>query len=230
MSFFNQTEPLLRCKQTALDIQDLRGLLRIHWRIGPVTLLSTAYTRIDQVFVLWSLITATIFTTAQFLPIGWDVQAIVWSCLTVIGAIAMEVLTRFWVKVERLRWVVYFWIGLMLLGVALTDLGVFCGWAMILTHLCPLWLGLMAIGYLGTGLGMQSRTFLVSGLLHLLALLLIPYASGWQFLMTGCLMSSSLLMLAEMQWDMRPPLESKELTLQEREFNRRQHQLRHSVT
>lgn len=230
MTFFNSTEPLLRCKQTALDIQDLRGLLRIHWQVGRKTLISTAYTRIDQVFVLWGVITGIIFTTAQFLPIGWDVQAIAWSVLTLVGTIGMEVLTRFWVKVERLRWIVHLWIGLMLAGLLLTDLSIFFGWGAILTRLCPLWLVLTAVGFMGTGLGMRSRTFFLTGLLHLLSLGLLPHLVGWQYLGTGILMAGSSLLLAELQWDMRPPIESSKLTQEEKEFNRRQHQMRQLTT
>jgi hypothetical protein len=53
MSFFNASEPLIRRKQEALDLQDLQGLLRLRWRVGPVNLFSLLYTRIDQVFVVW---------------------------------------------------------------------------------------------------------------------------------------------------------------------------------
>ena len=54
----------------------------------------------------------------------------------------------------------------MLGGVPLTDLGIFLGWGQILIHLCDLWLGLSAIGYLCTGLGMRSRTLIISSIIH----------------------------------------------------------------
>src|SRR5919202_892023 len=107
MSFFNPSEPILRSKQEALDFQDRQGLLRIDIKIGQKTLISAFYTRIDQVFVLWGVISAAIFITAQFLPISWVIQAALWSVLTLMGTVTMVTLTHFWVKVERLRWVLY---------------------------------------------------------------------------------------------------------------------------
>jgi hypothetical protein len=49
---------------------------------------------------------------------------------------------------------------------------------------------------------------------------------GWQFLATGLVMAGSLLFLSEVQWDMRPPIEFNLLTLEQRQFNQEQHQLR----
>ncbi|MEQ9481127.1 hypothetical protein [Coleofasciculus sp. F4-SAH-05] len=54
----------------------------------------------------------------------------------------MVVLTNFWVKVERLNWLLYFWGVLMIGGVILTDLSIFLGWGNVLIRLCPLGLGL----------------------------------------------------------------------------------------
>jgi hypothetical protein len=223
---FNLSEPLLRVKQKQLDIQDLCGLLRIHWRIRQRTLLCSVYTRIDQVFILWGLITAAIFITAQFCPISWQFQAIFWSILTLIGTVGMVYLTNFWVTVEQMRWVAYLWTGLMLLGLGITNLGIFWSIPLILMNLCPLWLGLSALGYIIMALGMHSRTFMFIGILHLLGMGLLPYVMGWQFLTTGLIMTSCLLLLAELQWDMRPPIQSDFLTAEELNFNRRQHQLR----
>ena len=124
MSFFNPTEPIIRSKQEALDFQDRQGLLRLHLKIADKTLISAFYTRIDQVFVLWTLVCLTIFVTAQFAPISWVIQAGFWSALTFIGTAGMIVLTHFWVKVERLRWILYSWVILMVTGVALTDLSI----------------------------------------------------------------------------------------------------------
>lgn len=228
MSWFNVSEPLLRFKQKELDVQDLCGLLRIQWRVGQMTLWAAAYTRIDQVFILWGLVTAAIFTIAQFCPISWQLQAIAWSVLTVIATVGMAYLAHFWVRVERLCWVVYWWAGLMLTGLLITNLGIFGGVAPILIHLCPLWLGLTAVGYAGMGVGMRSRTFLACGLLHLVGMRLLPYVVGWQFLATGIIMAGSLLLLAELQWDMRPPITAAVLSSEELAFNHQQHLLRQS--
>jgi hypothetical protein len=226
MTFFNSTEPIIRSKQEALDFQDRKGLLRIHIELGDKTLVSALYTRIDQVFIIWGLISAIIFITAQFLPLSWMIQAGFWTVLTLIGTIAMVCLTNFWVKVERLQWILYFWVSLMLGGVIVTDLSIFLGWGQILMRLCPLWLGLSAIGYLGTGLGMRSRAFILAGLLHLLGITILPYVGSLQFLATGIVMAVSLLLFAEVQWDMRPPIKYSLLTPDQRQFNQKQYQLR----
>lgn len=226
MAFVNTTAPLLRGKQEALDFQDRQGLLHIICKIGGKTLFSGFYTRIDQVFLLWGLITATIFITAQFLPFSWSVQAIFWSALTLVGTVGMVALTHFWVRVERLVWVLYQWAILMLGGVIITDLSIFLGWGEVLIRLCPLWLGLSALGYLGTGLGMRSRTFILAAFAHLLGIGILPYVGNWQFLTTGIVMGCSLLLLAEMQWDMRDPIEYDLLTPEQKQFNQEQHHLR----
>ncbi len=226
MSFFNRTEPIIRRKQEALDFQDRQGLLSIDIKIGGKTLISAFYTRIDQVFVLWGLICAAIFVTAQFAPISWVIQAVVWSMLTVIGTVIMVALTHFWVTVERLKWVLYFWVILMLGGVALTDVSIIFSWGQILMRLCPIWLGLIALGYFGTGIGMRSRAFTLAGIVHLLGIVVLPYVGGWQFLTTGIIMAASLFMFAEVQWDMRPPIEYNLLTSEQRCFNNEQYRLR----
>lgn len=226
MSSFNLTEPLISRKPTHLDFQDRQGLWRIHWQVGDATLLSRFYTRIDQVFILWGAIAAMIFMTAQFAPVSWATQAIFWSVLTVIGVIGMTALAWFWVSVERLRWVVYCWAGLMLAGMLLTDLSIFLSWWRVLIYLCPLWLGLSAAGYLITGIGMRSRALALAGGMHLAGMAILPHVTGWQFLATGLIMASSLLFLAEMQWDMRPPINFSVLSEEQKQFNREQHRLR----
>jgi hypothetical protein len=226
MTFSNPSEPIIRSKQEELDFQDRKGLLRIRLEIGDKTLISAFYTRIDQVFIVWGCIAAVIFTTAQFVPISWVIQAGFWSVLTVFGTVVMVVLTHFWVKVERLRWILYFWVILMLTGVVLTDLSIFLGWGNILLNLCPMWLGLSSFGYFCTGIGMRSRAFILAGLIHLLGIAVLPCVGGWQFLWTGLVMALSLLMFAGVQWDMRPPIEYKMLTLEQRRFNKAQYQLR----
>ncbi|MEM7592542.1 MAG: hypothetical protein AAF383_13635 [Cyanobacteria bacterium P01_A01_bin.83] len=227
MLLFNSAEPIIRRKQHALDFQDRQGLLKLKLEISNRTLLNSIYTRIDQVFVVWGLITAVIFFTAQFAPIDWITQAVFWSVLTILGTLAMFVLTYFWVKVERLRWVLYSWIVLMLGGIAITDLGLFWGSGTILMHLSHLWLGLSAIGYFCTGVGLRSRAFMMAGLFHLLGIAILPFCIGWQFLATGLVMSANLLMFAETQWDMRPPIKNYGLLTEEQKaFNQEQYLIR----
>ena len=227
MSFFNQHQPILRRKQQALDVQDRQGLLQLKLSLNNKNLFLTTYTRIDQVFVVWGLISALIFITAQFTPISWTIQALFWSVLTIAGTISMFTMTHFWVKVEKLRWVLYTWSLLMLGGVTLTDLSIFLGWGQVLMHLCDLWLGLSAMGYLATGLGLRSRALLVAGTVHLLGILALPYFLGWQFLLTGLVMTANLLVFAEIQWDMRPPIQNYNLlTEEQKQFNQEQYKLR----
>ena len=209
------------------DVQDRRGLLQLKLQISDKTLLNSIYTRIDQVFVLWGTISAVIFFTAQFAPIDWTTQAIFWSILTGIGVVGMTVLTYFWVRVERLRWVLYAWIILMLGGTALTDLSLLLGWGQVLMRLCHLWLGLSAIGYFCTAWGLRSRAFFLAGMFHLVGILILPFCMGWQFLATGLVMTANLLVFAETQWDMRSPIDNYNLlTEEQKEFNRQQYLIR----
>lgn len=227
MLLFNSAEPIIRRKQHALDFQDRQGLLTLKLQIRHKTLFNSIYTKIDRVFVFWGLITAIIFFTAQFAPIDWVTQAVFWSVLTVIGTIGMIVLSHFWVRVERLHWVLYSWTVLMLCGVAITDLGIYYGSGTILMHLCHLWLGLSAIGYFCTGFGLRSRAFMISGLFHIFGILILPFCTGWQFMATGLVMTANLWMFAETQWDMRPPIDNYAvLTEAEKEFNRQQYLIR----
>ncbi|MEM7555361.1 MAG: hypothetical protein AAF378_14910 [Cyanobacteria bacterium P01_A01_bin.84] len=223
MSFLTLSQPLLRDKQENLDYQDLQGIWRIDGKIGNIRLLSGFYTRIDQVFIVWGLICAAIFIIAQYLPVSWVTQALLWTTLTVIGTAIMTVLTWFWVSVERLRWLIYAWVILILGGVILTDAGIFLGWGQVLIRLCPLWLGLSAIGYLVTAWAVKSRTFVITAAIHLLGIVLLPYFGGKQFLITGLFMGLSLLLLAEFQWEMRPPINYDVLTAEQKEFNKLQH-------
>ena len=227
MTFFNLSEPIFRPKQHALDFQDRQGLLQLKIAIKDNTLFSAIYTRIDQVFVIWGLVAAIIFFTAQFAPIDWITQAVFWSVLTVLATASMAVLTYFWVRVESLRWILYSWILLMLGGVVITDLGIFLGLGKVLMHLCDLWLILCAVGYGVTGIGLRSRAFFASAGFHLLGIAILPYCVGWQFLVTGLIMAINLLLFAETQWDMRPPIENYSvLTEEEKEFNRLQYLIR----
>jgi hypothetical protein len=169
--------------------------------VGSITLVSTFYTPLDQVCLIWGAISIGIFATAQFSPISWSSQAVWWSILALMGTLGMVVLTPPWLRKDGLGWVVDSWSFLMLLGVALTDLSIFLGWGEVLMRLCPLWLGLVALGYLGTGLGMRSRTLIITGLVHLVAIGILPYTGAMQFLATGIIMGGSSILLAVFQWD-----------------------------
>lgn len=222
MSFFTSAEPLIRCKQEALDVQDLQGLLQIKWRLGRFQVFSGVYTRIDQTFLVWGWITAIIFAVAQFSRVSWYDQAMLWSGLTVVGVVAMTTLAWFWVRIEQLRWVIYAWSFLMLLGVALTDAGIFLGWGWVLLNLCQMWLGISAVGYGVTGVGLRSRTFLLAGGIHALGIFLLPFFATVPFLFTGAIIAGTLLFLSEVQWDMRPPSASPLLSDAENAFNQAQ--------
>ncbi len=202
-NFFNYSVPLLRRKQKDIPDHEILGLRRIHWHIGEFTLHTGFYTRIDQACILWSLLIIPMFVTAQFFPISWTLQAYLWSILSLVGTAMMVNWTQYWVKIERVSWTLYIWVILMLVGLLLTNIGIFFGRGEILMNLCPLWLGLSTLGYLTTGIAVRSRALISVSIFHLLSIFILPHISEWQFLTTGCVMVSSLLLLAEFQWDMR---------------------------
>lgn len=230
MLFFNPNTPVIQCKQTALDVQDLRGLLNINIRVWKLTLFSAIYTRVDQAILLWAILTLAIFSVAQFWPMSWKIQSVVWSSLTTLGVIGMCSLTHFWATVERLSWVIWMWASLVILGLLVTNVGIFFGVGWVLINLCSIWLGISSVGYLLTALGLQSRTFLVATAIHLVGIGFIHLVPGWLFLTTGFIMGGTLWLLSELQWDMRPPIEPSLLTIEEREFNQRQQRIRNRHT
>lgn len=201
MTFFNPSAPLLCSKPSLVTLPDSPGLWRCHWQVGSITLVSTFYTPLDQVCLIWGVISIIIFATAQFLPINWINQAVWWSTLSLMGTVGMVVLTPSWLREDGLGWVLDSWVLLMMLGVALTDLSIFLGWGQLLMNLCPLWLGLVALGYLGTGVGMRSRSLILTGLVHLCSMVILPYVGAMQFLATGIIMGGSSILLAVFQWD-----------------------------
>ncbi|WP_199320503.1 hypothetical protein [Leptolyngbya sp. FACHB-261] len=206
----------MRTKQAVLSRQpnqDRWGLWQVHWQLGEITVFSSFYTPTDLACLLWGIITVAIFVTAQFLPLSWNIQAILWTALTLAGTIAMVNLTQAWVKVKRLSWVLHAWVALMLFGLILTDLSIFLCWGQVLTRLCPLWLGLSALGYFLTSLELRSRVFLLAGFIHLVGILALPYLSSLQYLSTGIFMAISLLLLAEFVWDIRLPIELQQLAV-----------------
>ena len=85
-------------------------------------------------------------------------------------------------------------------------------------------IALLAKGYAWR---LRSRVFIIAGLFHILGILILPYCIGWQFLATGLVMSANLLMFAETQWDMRPPIDNYGvLSEEQKEFNRQQYLIR----
>ncbi|MEG4068595.1 hypothetical protein QUA42_14915 [Microcoleus sp. Pol11C2] len=206
MTFFNYSVPPLRRKQLNIEVQDLEGLWQVQFPLGKDRFYSQFYTCLDRTCLLWSLLLIPIFGTAQFFSVSWMLQAGLWSALSLVGTAAMVSMTYSWVKIERLIWVLYGWVILMLLGLLLTDLAIFLSWGKVLANLCPLWLGMSGIGYLGTGFAVRSRALVAASLLHLVGILILPYTGGWLFLFTGAVMVLSLLVLAELQWDMRQPI------------------------
>jgi len=206
MTFFNYSVPPLRRKQLNIEVQDLEGLWQVQFPLGKDRFYSQFYTCLDRTCLLWSLLLIPIFGTAQFFSVSWMLQAGLWSALSLVGTAAMVSMTYSWVKIERLAWVLYGWVILMLLGLLLTDLAIFLRWGKVLANLCPLWLGMSGIGYLGTGFAVRSRALLAASLFHLLGILILPYTGGWSFLFTGTVMVFSLLVLAELQWDMGEPI------------------------
>lgn len=196
---FNQ--PILQRKASAFAIDDLPGLWRLHWKLGDRIVLSTFYTRIDQACLFWGLITILIFWLAQFTAIDWSIQAAIGSVLTLLGTAIMIGLTQYCREVKLLQQVVQAWSILMIAGVVITDLAIGLGWGWILINLCNLWLSLSALGYLFSGLSLRSLTFCLIGIVHILAILLLPYFSMWQFLFTGIVIGASAIIIAELQWD-----------------------------
>ena len=90
--------------------------------------------------------------------------------------------------------------------------GHFLGWEKVFANLCSLWLGMSGIGSLGTGFAVRSRALLAGSLFHVSAILILPYIDGLSFLFTGAVMVFSLLVLAELQSDMRHPINYATLT------------------
>ena len=197
----NHPEPLFRFKQPVLDSQDQQGIIWIHLGYQNQWGLSTYYTRLDQSLLVWAGAVAMIFLTAQFGSLSWPIQAIAWSVLTLAAVSISSRLVWQWVTFKRLRWLIYFWLGLMILGLGLTNYGIFAPHSLILVHLCPIWLGLSAVGYTITGFGMRSQALTLAGLLHLCLIPVLSWFPSHQFLLTGIAMSAILWLLAELQWD-----------------------------
>ncbi|MDX2239761.1 MAG: hypothetical protein NW224_03655 [Leptolyngbyaceae cyanobacterium bins.302] len=177
------------------------GLWRLHWQVNNRVIFSSFYTRHDQACLLWGIISAVIFTIAQYFSLDWTIQALIASTLTTGGIAGTILLTWRFAFLERLSWVLISWAALMLLGAIATYQGMFGGWYWVLMHICPLWLGLSGVGYLITSLGMRSRLFLLLSLVHLGAIALLPSFPSCKPLLTGLIISGSAFLIAEFQWD-----------------------------
>jgi hypothetical protein len=223
MTFFNPSEPMFCPKQHQLDVQDRRGLWNLRLHLG-ICRLEMMYTRVDQVFLLWGAICAVIFATAQIAPFDWLVQAGVWSALTLAGATLTCALAWYWCRVERLLWLIWYWLGLLVIGLVLTAAAILVPLPELLLNLSPLWLFVCALGYLGTGVGLRSRAMLLAAGVHLVAIVPIG-ASDLPYLWTGLVVAGTLFGFAGTQWDMRLPIHYR-LSEAELEFNARQHRQR----
>ena len=58
----------------------------------------------------------------------------------------------------------------------------------------------------------RAIALLVASFFHLPEILILPYIGGWSFLFTGAVMVFSLLVLPELQWEMRHPINYPALT------------------
>ena len=188
-------------KQILVDPVDLHGVLCIRFGGQDKSFISTYLTRLDQALILWGVVTAAIFLIAQFYPLDWSLQSIVWSVLSGGAILASGRLTWFWVSTRNQRWILYFWSFLVVVGLCLTDYGIVLGWGIVLGNLCSMWLAISALGYLITGIGIRAWALILMSFVHLCAIPSLMLFPAWQFFLTGVVMSSSLFCLAAFQWE-----------------------------
>jgi len=219
MRFFKPHQPILQTKQLSLNPQQLTLMKCLIIKPLKTIHLCGIYTCIDQAMIIWGVVAAIIFMTAQFSPFNWVHQATFWSIITLIGVILMTVLTYSWTVLEKISWLLYTWIILMVVGIIITDCAIAYNWSFIVSHLCALWLILSGIGYGFTGWGMRSRAFFISSIIHLSAIFILPYFISWQFFITGIVMMSNLFIFSEVQWDMLLPRELREYS--EKNFHKK---------
>ena len=192
---------IFQLKQTLVDPVDLHGVIKIQLGQPDHPLISTYLTRLDQALVAWGVLTAIIFLTAHFYLLDWYTQAIVWSGLSCLAIAISGKLTWFWVTTRNQRWILYGWSSLILMGLVLTDYGIFVSWGMVLRHLCALWLGISALGYVITGVGIQAPALILIGAAHIGTIPLLTLLPVPQFLLTGAVMTLSLFSLAAFHWE-----------------------------
>ncbi|MGD1898600.1 MAG: hypothetical protein ACFB16_16795 [Phormidesmis sp.] len=162
---------------------------------------SICFTEIDRAFLVWGALTLIMFSMGQFSAMSWTTQAILDAALTGAGIVATSGLTWAIASSAKLRWVVFLWAALMTAGTIATAYGIFYSSTLILLHLCLLWLGLCSIGYGAMAIGMRSRCFTATCLVHLGAIAGLGYTSSWQFFSSGLIMALTLFFFSVVPWD-----------------------------
>lgn len=203
MTSFFHPDPIFRPKSPDITRKKHDGAIYLS-AFSPLGIFPAQYyTRIDQALWIWGVTVALIFIPAQFLSLDWRVQAVLWSSLSIMAIATTHWLTWCSHQYHHLRWVMKLWAGLMLVGVAVSNYGVFGRQGWILGHMCDIWLGLCSAGYMISAIGMRSRPLAIISGIHSVAILLVNAFPQWMFLGTGIVMSWSLVLLAELWWDHR---------------------------
>lgn len=179
------------------------ALLKRHFTRGLHALPSICFTEIDQAFLVWGAVTSVIFAIAQFSTISWATQAMLDAALTGAGIAITSGLTWAIASSAKLRWVIFLWAGLMIVGTIATTYGIFYSSALVLSNLCLLWLGLCVVGYGAMAIGMQSRCFTAACLVHLVAIPALSYTLSCQFFTSGLVMALTLFFFSVVPWDMQ---------------------------
>ena len=195
--------PLETLRTYSLVMQDLGGLLEIHFRRKIQTWPGFCFSFIDQAFLIWGGLTLIIFLTGQFSSVSWMTQAVFDAALTGAGIASTSGLTWALINDERLNWVIFLWAGLMTAGIVVTAYGIYGCVSVIMVSLCPLWMGLCALGYGAMAVGMRSHAFTAACLVHTLAITLLYHQPSWQYLTTGLVISLTLLFFSVIPWDMQ---------------------------
>lgn len=190
---FDPSRPILSRKQNNLSWDEQDGTIYLSSRFY--------YTRLDQALLLWAIAVAIIFFTAQFHAFDWHQQAKLWSCLSLVTLVLSSLRAWPWAAAKNLRWLLYGWAGMMLLGLGLTDYGIYGSVSWVLLNLCPIWLGLCGLAYGITALAMGSRALLGIAGVHGMALGCLSLWPAWLFGITGGAIAGCLLLLAQLQWD-----------------------------
>ncbi len=198
---FDRTVPAFQWKRDNLDINQREGVLYLGKQPSTGGHSSLYYTRLDQALLLWAIATAIIFLTAQFHAFDWHHQARVWSALSLTMLTTTSLRAWPWAVALNLRWVVYLWAVITLIGLGLTDYAIYLSVVPILLNLCPLWLGLCALGYGITAIGMGSRALIGVVLVHLIAIGLVWMLPAGLFGITGGAIAGCLFILAQLEWD-----------------------------
>jgi len=128
MSFFDNSVPPLCLKQINLNISPDQKVLHLCWSIGEHRFWSRIYTRVDLTCLLWALIIIPIFIIPQFFAVSWAVLAGLYSGLSLVGLAGMVAMSQYWAKVERVSWVLYCWVMLILAGLVILYREYFREW------------------------------------------------------------------------------------------------------